>query len=419
MPALDGMRILDVTQYEAGPSCTQALAWLGADVVKVERPDGGDPGRNNLTGDADKSEYFAYWNSNKRSVTINLKQPEGRETLLKMLPHYDVFVENYGPGAIEKLKLDYETLKALHPGIIYASVKGFGHSGPYSHYKCYDMVCQAAAGAISVTGDADGPPVRPGFTVGDAGTGVQLALGIAAAYIEKQRTGLGQRVDLSMHEAMTYYMRTAIAIGRTWNAEPAPRMGNGMGALMNMYPCKPFGSNDYVYIMAVTDKMWETLCHAIDRSDLLEDPVYADREIRFENQAGLIEEISLWTREQTKHEAMKKLGDAGVPASAVFDTVEVYNDPHLNERGFVQTIEHEIFGPVKMLGAPIRMSSSGPVKLEAAPRLGKHTDEVLRQDLRLSEAELKALREQGALGSKPVSIPAPPGSQSEIAVERQ
>ncbi len=400
MPALDGMRILDVTQYEAGPSCTQALAWLGADVVKVERPDGGDPGRNNMTGNPDKSEYFAYWNSNKRSVAINLKSPEGREILLQMLPHYDVFVENYGPGAIEKLELDYETLKAIHPGIIYASVKGFGHYGPHSHYKCYDMVCQAAAGAMSVTGDPDGPPVRPGFTIGDSGTGVQLALGITAAYVEKQRTGVGQRVDLSMQEAMTYYMRTAISTGRTWNTQPAPRTGNSLGPLINMFPCKPFGRNDYVYIMAVTERMWEALCGAIERPGLLDDPRFAERQDRYANQALLVEEITAWTREHTKHEAMKKLGDAGVPASAVLDTVEVYNDPHLNERGFVQTVEHDTFGPVKMLGAPIRMSA-GEVKLKAAPSLGRHTGEVLTQDLGLSEEELKALREKGALGSEP------------------
>lgn len=397
MPALDGMRILDLSQYEAGPSCTQALAWLGADVVKVERPEGGDPGRANHTNNVDECEYFAYWNCNKRSVTIDLKKPEGREILLKMLPHYDVFVENYGPGAIEKLKLDYETLKAIHPGIIYASVKGFGHSGPYSHYKCYDMVSQAAAGAISVTGSPKGPPVRPGFTMGDSGTGMQLALGITAAYVERQRTGIGQRVDLSMQEAVTYYMRTAISIGNSWNAHPAPRTGNSLGPIISMFPCKPFGSNDYVYIMAVTERMWETLCHAIERPDLLEDPRFADGRTRFENRVQLKEAISSWTGQHTKHEAMKKLGDAGVPASAVFDTVDVYNDPHLNERGFVQTVEHDTLGPVKILGAPIRMSA-GEVKLKAAPSLGRHTREVLTEDLGLTDEELRTLREHGAVG---------------------
>jgi formyl-CoA transferase len=210
MPALQGMRVLDMTQYEAGTSCTQALAWLGADVVKVERPGRGDPGRGVGTG-VEASEYFVTWNSNKRSVAIDLERPEGRDLLLRMLPHYDVFVENYGPGVIEKLDLDYPVMKAAHPGIIYARIKGFGTFGPYADYKCYDMVAQAAAGALSVTGLPDGPPLRPGPTTGDSGTGVQMALAITAAYVQKLRTGRGQLIELSMHDSMTYYMRTMIS----------------------------------------------------------------------------------------------------------------------------------------------------------------------------------------------------------------
>ncbi len=204
MTALDGMRILDLTQYEAGTSCTQALAWLGADVVKVERPGAGDPARGPGGREWYDSEYFINWNSNKRSATINLATPEGRSLVHKMVPHYDVFVENYGPGVLERLELGYETVKQLHPGIIYASIKGFGHSGPYAHFKCFDYVCQAAAGSMSVTGSPDGPPVRPGATVGDSGTGMQLALQITAAYVQKQRSGIGQLIQLSMQEAMTY-----------------------------------------------------------------------------------------------------------------------------------------------------------------------------------------------------------------------
>ena len=170
MPALDGMRILDMTQYEAGTSCTQALAWMGADVVKVEPPGGGDPGRGELRG-LRNSPYFLNWNSNKRSIVLDLRQPSGRQLLLDMAPHYDVFVENYGPGVVEKLDIGYDVMKAVHPGIIYARVKGFGVSGPYASYKCYDMVAQAAAGAFSVTGEPEGPPTMPGPTIGDSGTG--------------------------------------------------------------------------------------------------------------------------------------------------------------------------------------------------------------------------------------------------------
>ena len=232
MTALDGLRILDMTQYEAGTSCTQALAWLGADVVKVERPDGGDPGRG---PDGDR-EYFFVWNSNKRSVAIDLRNAEGRALFMRMVPKYDVFVENYGPGVIERLGIGYEEMRAVKADIIYARIKGFGVDGSWSDYKCYDMVAQAAAGAFSITGEMEGPPMRPGPTMGDAGTGVQMALAIAAAYAQKLRTGKGQLIELSMQEAMTYYLRTATSSGN-YGARPANRSGNGQLPTMSLYGC--------------------------------------------------------------------------------------------------------------------------------------------------------------------------------------
>ncbi len=223
------MRILDLTQYEAGPSATQALAWLGADVVKVERPDVGDPGR--ATGGS-ASPYFHHWNANKRSVALELSSATGRQLLLDMVPRFDVVVENFGPGVVEKLGLGFEDVKAVHPGVIYASVKGFGLSGPYADFKCFDSVAMAMGGAFSVTGEVGGEPLPPGMTVGDSGTGVQLALAITAAYVQKLRTGEGQRIELSMQEAVTYYMRTRLAIGGGWGEEAAPRTGKGRGALV-------------------------------------------------------------------------------------------------------------------------------------------------------------------------------------------
>jgi formyl-CoA transferase len=387
--------VLDMTQYEAGPAGTQALAWLGADVVKVEPPRSGDPGRG-LGVQTQNSEYFLNWNSNKRSVTIDLEQAEGRALLLRMLPRYDVFVENYGPGVVERLELGYEVMQAAHPGIIYARVKGFGTSGPYAAFKCYDMVAQAAAGALSVTGTPDGPPMRPGPTTGDSGTGVQLALAITAAYVHKLRTGQGQLIELSMQEAMTYYMRTAIATGSNFGERATPRTGTGIGATMNLYPCKPGGSNDYVYLMAVTTRMWEGLCRAIGREDLIEDPRFNPGLRRFQNAAALQEEISKWTRERTKFEAMRCLGEAGVPCSAVLDTRDLFNDPHLLARDFVKSVEHAALGRVRLLGWPARMTRS-EVPLQAAPLLGQHTDEVLAADLGLGADELRALRERGVI----------------------
>ncbi len=394
MPALDGMRILDMTQWEAGPAATQALAWLGADVVKVEPPGVGDPAR---TGDEQgDSAYFLGWNSNKRSIVIDLNNPAGRELLLQMAPHYDVFVENYGPGVIEKLGIGYDVMRGVHPGIIYARVKGFGTSGPYAGYKCMDMVAQAAGGAVSTTGMTDGPPVLPGLTAGDAGTGVQLAIAILAAYIQRQRTGEGQLVEISMQEAVTYYMRTAIGYESDWGRRAAPRNGRGFGATMHLYPCRPGGPNDYIYLMIVNTRMWQSLCKAIGRSDLLEDPRFARGRDRQENTDALYEEIARWSRQHSKYEAMKIIGEGGVPCSAVLDTADLFNDPHLLARGFVKTVRHPVRGEVPLLGWPARLENSD-VAIEPAPLLGADAADVLREDLGLGDAELASLREAGAI----------------------
>ncbi len=393
MTALAGLRILDMTQYEAGPSCTQALAWMGADVVKVERPKTGDPGRGRGAGDA---EYFIMWNSNKRSVTLALETPEGRETLLKMLPHYDVFVENYGPGVIEKLNLDYDVMKQVHPEIIYARIKGFGTTGPYADYKCFDSVAQAASGAFSVTGEADGAPMRPGTTTGDAGTGVQAALAITAAYIQRLKTGVGQLIELSMQEAMTYYMRTALA-SSMGGTRVSPRTGNAMGPIINLFPCAPGGPNDHVFIMAVTPRMWESLCNTMGRSDMLTDPRFESAQARWNNSDALIAEIGAWTSTQDKHEAMRILSEGGVPASAVFDSVDLFHDKHMIERGFVHEVDHPTRGKLRLLGMPARMSESH-VDVTPAAALGEHTDEVIAADLGLSDTEVAELRDRGVFG---------------------
>ena len=393
MAALDGLRILDMTQYEAGTSCTQALAWLGADVVKIERPGGGDPGR----GPAGNAEYFVVWNSNKRSVAVDLARPEGRRLLLDMLPRYDVFVENYGPGVMERLRLDYAAMRAVKADIIYARIKGFGTSGPWADYKCYDMVAQSAAGAFSITGEADGPPMRPGPTTGDAGTGVQMALAIAAAYIQKLNTGQGQLIELSMQEAMTYYLRTATS-GGNYGERPARRSGNGGMPNMTLYRCKGDGANDYVYVMAVTPRMWRHLCQTIGREDLLTDPRYAEPKDRYANRAALRAEVEAWTLERDKYQAMRELAEGGVPASAVLDTSDLYRNPHLVERGFVHEVEHAALGKLRLLGWPARMSASA-VPIKAAPLLGEHSREVVAADLGLSDSAVDALLAAGVIAS--------------------
>ena len=400
MPALDGLRVLDMTQYEAGTSCTQALAWLGADVVKVESTTIGDPGRGVATG-TDYSPYFCNWNANKKSVAINLQKPEGRELLMKLLPRFDVFVENYGPGVAERLEVTYEHLKGVHPQLIHAQIKGFGDSGPYATYKSYDMVAQAASGAFSVTGTAEGPPLLPGPTMGDSGTGVQLGMAILAAYIQRLRTGEGQHIEISMQEAMTYFMRTRIAFGADWGREAAPRAGNSMGAgPTGLYPCKPFGPNDYVFLITVTAQHWDALCMAIERPDLIVDPRFESGLARLQNGEALYEEVATWTREHSKSDAMRILGEASVPCSATLDTRDLYEDPHLLARDFVKTIDHPQHGEVRLLGFAPRMSGSD-VPLSRAPLLGEHTEAVLEAELGMAPSDLSALAEKGVIRQAP------------------
>jgi len=390
MAALEGMRILDMTQYEAGPSCTQALAWMGADVVKVERPGFGDPSRKGNRRDGRDSEYFVNWNSNKRSITLALQTPEGRDLLLRLVPNFDVFVENFGPGVIEKLGIGYEAMRDVDAGIIYARIKGFGTSGPYSGFKCFDMVAQAAAGAYSVTGEADGPPMQPGSTTGDSGTGIQMALAILAAYIQKMRTGKGQLIEISMQEAMIYYMRTAISTRSNWGKHPAPRNGSGATAAMNIYPCAPFGPNDYISIVAVTPRMRESLCEAIGHPELYTDGPFKTGEEYRQHDVALREAIASWSAERDKYTAMKALAEAGVPVSAVMDTQDLFRDSHLNARGFVHRIDHPEHGEVPLMGWAPRMSESR-VPIESAPLLGQHTDNILREELGLTDEQIEQL----------------------------
>ena len=397
MSALDGMRILDMTQREAGTSCTQALAWLGADVVKVEPPGRGDPGRHVQPGDGN-SPHFINFNSNKRSLVLDLEQPQGREILLELVRKFGVFVENYGPGAIEKLDLGPDVVRRANPRIIYGRLKGFGLSGPYADFKALDPIAQAASGAIALTGPADGPPVYPASMTGDSGTGVQLALAITAAYVECQRTGAGQVIEISMQEAMTFFMRSR-ASSTIWNTRPALGRGDpnrsGAGpATVRMYPCPPQGLNDYVYIMCTTERMWDSLCIAIEQPELALDPRFATDPARKENNEALAEVIGAWMLGRTKEEAMRTLGEAGVPCSAVMSMEDLFTDPHLRDRGFIQQLDHPEHGSIELLGFAPRLSN-GDVPFVRAPLMGEHTDDVLRSDLALESAEIAELRDAG------------------------
>jgi formyl-CoA transferase len=394
--ALADVRILDLTQYEAGTSCTQALGWLGADVVKVEQPGVGDPGRGRARGETADATYFITLNNNKRSLTLDLKGEQGRALFLRLLPRFDVVVENFTLGTMEKFGLGYDVLREVHPGVIYCTVKGFGASGPWAHIKSYDMVAQAAGGAMSLTGTADSIPLKPGPTLGDTGTGVQAALGIMAALWQRQRTGRGQMVELSMQEAVTNFTRVPL-IRREVSGDPVPRYGDASTAPSGLFPCAPGGANDYVFIVANTLRMWQALATAIGREDLLADPRFADLGRRRVDDTNVVRAaIEEWARGHTKFEVADILGRVGVPAGPVMDSGDLYASEHLRARGMLVEIEHPERGAITLFGCPIRLSES-PVEIVCPPLLGEHTDEVLHTELCLSDDELAALRTAGTI----------------------
>ncbi len=393
MAALTGMRVLDMTQYEAGTSCTQFLAWLGADVVKIESP-AGDPGRQAFRRGPADSQYFLNYNSNKRSLVLDLSKDAGRGILLRLAPRFNVFVENFGPGVIEKLGIGYDALRAANPSIIYARIKGFGGTGPYADFKVFDPLAQAAAGIFSVTGAADGPPTQPGATIADSGTGAQTALAITAAYVQQQRDGVGQLIDMSMQEASLTFMKTR-PVTEWATGRPILRRGSRGGAPTGMYPCAPGGPNDYVYIHVATTRMWDALCVGIDKPQLADDPRFATGRTRAENAEQLRVEIEEWTCARGKFEVMHELAAKDIPVSAVFDTADVFADPHLRARDFIQSLDHPVAGEIKLMASPLRLSESN-VPLTRAPLLGEQTDEVLAE-LGLSPAEVQDLRAQSVV----------------------
>lgn len=409
MTALERVRILDLTQYEAGTSCTQLLAWMGADVVKVEQVGVGDPGRH-TEGGAD-SMYFLSFNANKRSLALNLRCEEGRTIFLKLLPRFDVVVENFSLGTMEKFGLGYDTLRQVNPRIIYATIKGFGTYGPYAAYKCYDMVAQAFGGAFSITGTPDSPPLRPGPTMADTGTGMLCALGILGAYIQREQTGEGQRIEVSMQEAVANLIRTAISQRERDPEQPRPRQGNRTISPTDLYPCAPGGPNDYIYIMPQTTRMIDALWTAIGRPELSLDERFQTRQGRRDHGDEICAFVTEWTRGRTKQEAMEVLASAGVPAGAVLDTRELLTDPHLHARKMVVTVEHPVRGAWQFIGPPVHMSASD-VQMTHAPLLGQHSREVLAAELALDDGELDRLVERGVVGVGTTLTPAPLSTHS-------
>ena len=398
--ALAGVQVLDLTQFEAGPSCTLMLAWMGADVIKVEEPTRGDQGRR-LGGEkpGEDSWYFLLLNANKRSITLNLKTPEGLAICKDLLRHADIMVENYAPGAIENLGLGYDVVKEINPRIIYASIKGFGSSGPYSEYKSFDMIAQAMAGAYSLTGMPDGPPLKPAPNVGDTGTGLHTAIGILSAYIQRLKTGTGQRVELSMQESVVNLLR--VNFREHYNTgKPAPRIGVGGGnrELSGLFACHPGGPNDYVFILGrnLSEGVWNALLKVMEREDLIGDARYRTAADRAACRDELNTLLAAYCQTRPKHQVMTAIASLGIPCGAVQDTVEVMNDPHLMERGMLAEVQHPVVGSFVMPGCPVRLEDS-PVQVTAAPVLGQHNEEVYAEMLGYTPEQVRQLKERGIL----------------------
>jgi len=395
--ALEGIRVLDLSQCEAGPSCGETLAWLGADVIKIEPPSG-EQSRRGLSERPDMdSVFFCLLNCNKRAITLNLKSERGKQIFTELVKGADVVIENLGPGSMERLGFGYEDLARINPRIINASVKGFGSTGPYASYNSFEMIAQAMGGVMALTGEKDGPPLRVEAGIGDTGSGLHAAIGILAAIVQRQVTGVGQRIEVAQMDVVINLTRIHFR-DYYLGVDPIPRKGNRSPAACpsNTYRCKPFGPNDWVFVHTANIEMWKNLTKVLGRPELGDDPRYQTREGRMAASEELEALVEGFTATRTKHEVMELMGKAGVPCGAVLDSTEIMNNEHLRQRGMIVDVEHPTRGKMPIPGSPIRMSDS-PVSVERAPLLGEHNAEVYGKELGLGEEDLAALKKAGVI----------------------
>ncbi len=389
---LTGIRVLDLTQFEAGPTCTEALAWMGADIAKVENPKGGEAGRTGF-GDA---HYFMIYNANKRSVTVNLKSERGLALVKEMAKHADVFIENFAPGAIERLGLGHDVISAINPKIIYAQIKGFGDGSPYENGLAFDPIAQAAGGSMSITGELGGKPIKPGPTIGDTGTGMLMAFSIVSALFERVRTGKGRKLQVAMQDSVMHYSR-GMFVTQARTGAAAPRRPPGGNPPSGIFACAPGGPNDYVYILTsrANPEHWPRLLQLIGREDLIGDARYATPDLRLEREAEVNEIVTGWTSQRSKQDAMAQLSGVGVPAGAVLDSMEITSDPSFRQRGIIQTMTHGERS-MAMTTWPVRFDGV-PAEVKPAPLLGEHTAEVLDDWLGLDADAVAGLRKDGVV----------------------
>src|SRR5580704_10629520 len=407
--ALDGVRILDFTHVQSGPTCTQLLAWLGADVIKVERAGEGDVTRGQLRDiPGVDSLYFTMLNGNKRSITIDAKHAKGRQILEALVKTCDVLVENFAPGALDRMGFTWQRIQELNPRMIVASVKGFG-PGPYEDCKVYENVAQCAGGAASTTGFDDGPPLVTGAQIGDSGTGLHLALGIVSALYQRHSTGRGQRVFAAMQDGVLNLCRVKLRdqqrLARTHVMEEypqfpnghfgdaVPRAGNASGGGQPgwIVKCKGWETDPNAYIYVITQApVWAAICKVIGHEEWLTDPRYATPKARLPHLSEIFDQIEEWTTTKTKFEAMDTLNGHDIPCGPILSMKEIAEEPSLRKTGTVVEVDHPTRGKYLSVGNPIKMSDS-PSDVKRSPLLGEHTDEVLAE-LGYPAAEVASLR---------------------------
>jgi formyl-CoA transferase len=412
--ALSGVRVLDFTHVQSGPTCTQLLAWFGADVIKVERPGEGDATRGQLRDiPGVDSLYFTMLNHNKRSVTLNAKTPKGKQVLESLIRHCDVLVENFAPGAMERMGLSWEHIQRLNPRMIVGSVKGFG-PGRYEDCKVYENVAQCAGGAASTTGFDDGPPVVSGAQIGDSGTGLHLALGIVTALYHRTHSGRGQKVLAPMQDAVLNLCRVKLRdqqrLERTHTlqeypqypdgkfGDAVPRAGNASGGGQPgwILRCKGWETDPNAYIYFITQAaVWPAVCRVIGEPAWIDDPAYATPQARLLHLKPIFARIEQWTMSLTKFEAMEQLNEHDIPCGPILSMKEIADDPWLRKSGTVVEVDHPARGRHLTVGNPIKLSDS-PTEVRPAPLLGEHTEEVLGE-LGYTAGDLALLRSEGAI----------------------
>lgn len=412
---LEGIKVLDFTGVQSGPSCTQMLAWFGADVIKIERPGVGDVTRNQLRDIPELDAlYFTMLNSNKRSLELNTKTPEGKEVMEKLIRESDILVENFHPGAMDNMGFTWERIQELNPRLIFGSVKGFNDCSPYVKVKAYENVAQAAGGALSTTGFWDGPPTVSSAALGDSNTGMHLLIGLLAALMQREKTGKGQRVTMSMQDAVLNLCRVKLRDQQRLDklgyleeypqypngtfGDAVPRGGNagGGGQPGWVLKCKGWETDPNAYIyFTIQEQNWENTAKAIGKPEWATDPAYNTAKARQPHIFEIFDEIEKFLANYSKHEAVKYLGEYDIPCAPVLSMKEIANDPSLRESGSVVEVEQAKRGKYLTVGCPMKFSSFTP-EIKGAPLLGEHNVEVLTE-LGYSAEQIAQMKANGAI----------------------